>query len=183
VNHAAGALEQQLEQLETLLHELEQGPESPIRTQARDVVRAVLALHASGLARIVHGIGTVAGGPALMSALSRDPLVAGLLLLHDIHPDSLDTRVRAALDALAPTLAPQGARVAQVDVEGGVVRVRVEREPGSRRAPAAALRSRIQHALIAAAPDAGTIEIDVPDTEGFVPVTEVRMRRASEVGP
>jgi len=173
-------LERQLQRLEALLHELERGPESPIRTQARDVVRAVLDLHATGLDRMVQCIGRLAGGPAIMNALTSDPLIAGLLLLHDIHPENLETRVRVAVDALAPALVPQGARVAQVSVDEGIVRVRLERELGRGGPAAAALRSRIEQALVAAAPDAAGIEIDVPDTAAFVPVTEVRMRRPGQ---
>ena len=115
-----------------------------------------------------------------MNALTSDPLIAGLLLLHDIHPENLETRVRVAVDALAPALVPQGARVAQVSVDEGIVRVRLERELGRGGPAAAALRSRIEQALVAAAPDAAGIEIDVPDTAAFVPVTEVRMRRPGQ---
>jgi hypothetical protein len=176
-------LQRQLEHLETLLHELERGPESPVRTQARDVVRAVLDLHASGLHRMVQCIGTFASGPAIMNALTSDPLIAGLLLLHDIHPENLETRVRVAVEALAPALVPQGARVAQVSVDEGIVRVRLEREAGRGGPPAAALRSRVEHALIAAAPDAARIDVDVPDTMVFVPVTHVRLRRTGEARP
>ena len=180
MSEATQELERQLQHLETLLHDLERGPESPIRTQARDVVRAVLDLHASGLDRIVQCIGTSAGGAAIMNALTSDPLIAGLLLLHDIHPETLETRVRAAIEALGPALVPEGARVAQLSVDEGIVRVRLERELGRGGPPAAALRSRVEHALVAAAPDAVGVEIDVPDPAAFVPVTDVRLRAPRE---
>ncbi len=125
-------------------------------------------------------IGSFASGPAIVNALTGDPLIAGLLLLHDIHPEKLETRVRAAVDALTPALVPEGARVAQVSVNEGIVRVRLERELGRGGPSAAALRSRIEQALVAAAPDAVGLEIDVPDTTAFVPVTDVRLRRPSE---
>jgi hypothetical protein len=183
MTEAPRELERQLQHLEALLHELERGPESLIRTQARDVVRAVLDLHASGLDRMVQCIGSFAAGPAIMNALTSDPLIAGLLLLHDIHPENLETRVRVAVEALAPALAPQGARVAEVSVEEGIVRVRLERELGRGGVPAAALRSRVEHAVVGAAPDAVGIEIDVPDTAAFVPVAEVRLRPRREAQP
>jgi hypothetical protein len=178
-----GDLERRLQHLETLLYELERGPESPIRAQARDVVRAVLDFHASGLERMVRCVGSFASGPAIMRALTSDPLIAGLLLLHDVHPETLETRVRGAVDALAPALVPEGARVAQLTVDEGIVRVRLEREAGRGGPPAAALRSRVEHALIAAAPDAARIDVDVPDTMVFVPVTHVRLRRTGEARP
>jgi hypothetical protein len=179
-------LERQLQKLEAVLGELERGPESPIRAQAREVVRVVLELHASGLQRMLQCIGDSASGAAIMSAFASDPLIAGLLMLHEIHPENLETRVRAAVEALEPTLAPQGARVAQLSVADGVVRVRVEREMGRGHLSSGALRSSIEQAIFAAAPDAGGIEVDVPDTVtrgAFVPVTEVRMRDAREARP
>ena len=183
MSEATRDLERQLQHLDTLLHELERGPESRIRAQARDVVRAVLDLHASGLDRLIRCIGSFTSGPAIMHALTSDPLVAGLLLLHDIHPQNLETRVHVAVEALAPALVPEGARVAHVSVREGIVRVRLEREIGRGGAPAAALRVRVEHALAAAAPDAVGMEIDVPDTAAFVPVTDVRLRRPSEARP
>jgi hypothetical protein len=183
MSEATRDLERQLQHLETMLHELERGPESRIRTQARDVVRAVLDLHASGLDRMVQCIGSFGSGPAIMNALTSDPLIAGLLLLHDIHPQNLETRVRTAVEALAPALVPEGARVAHVSVDEGIVHVRLERELGRGGPPAAALRLRVEHALVAAAPDAVGIEIDVPDPAAFVPVTDVRLRRPSETQP
>jgi hypothetical protein len=180
VSDAARDLDRQLAHLETVLRELERGPESPIRTQAREVVRAVLELHASGLDRMLRCIGESAGGAEIMGAFAKDPLIAGLLLLHDIHPETLERRVRAAMEALEPTLAPHGAHVAQLSVADGVVRVRLERDVGRGGPPTQALRSSVEHALVAAAPDAVAIEVDVPDTvdrAAFVPVTEVRMRR------
>jgi hypothetical protein len=174
------SLERQLQRLETLLGQLERGPESPVRTTAREVVRAVLDLHGSGLERMMECIRDSAGGPAIMNAFTNDPLIAGLLLLHDIHPHDLETRVRAAVDALGPALAPQGARVAAVTVAGGIVRARLERELGRGGPPAAALRSCIEQAIVAAAPDAVGIHVDVPETGAFVPLTEVRLRRPSE---
>jgi hypothetical protein len=183
MNEAPSDLERQLQHLEAVLGDLEGGTESPLRTKAREVVRAVLDLHAGGLERMMQCIRRFADGPAIVSALTRDPLIAGLLLLHDIHPDDLATRVRAAIDALGAALTPQGARVAGVDVAGGTVRVRLERELGRGGPPAAALRSRVEQAIVAAAPDATGIEVDVPDTAVFVPVAEVRMRRPSNASP
>jgi hypothetical protein len=184
VSRAADDLQQQLQHLENVLGELERGPESPIRAQAREIVRAVLELHASGLERMLQCIGKSASGAAIMTEFARDPLIAGLLVLHDIHPENLERRVCAAVQALEPTLAPHGARVAEVHVAAGVVGVRLERDLGRGHPSAAVLRSSIEEAILAAAPDAVGIEVDVPDDgPAFVPVTEVRLRRRGEAQP
>jgi hypothetical protein len=176
----AGDLRQRLEQLERLIHEMEEGPESPARARARQIVRAALDLHTDALARMLEIVRTgAAAGPALVDALAADPLVAGLLLLHGLHPLDLKTRVRAAVEDLAPVLRGQAARVAFVAVDDGAVRVRVERDAGRAGLPAAALRTRVEESILAIAPDAVSLEIDVPaDAEraAFVPVEQVRLR-------
>jgi hypothetical protein len=178
-------LRQRLAELETLIRAMEEGPETPVRTRARQIVRAALDLHTGALARMLE-IATTAAGPPVVEAWVRDPLVSSLLLLHGLHPLALGARVRAAVDDLTPTLGKHGARVARVAVDDGAVRVVIERDAGRGGWPAAALRSRIEASILAAAPDAISLEIDVPsDAErpGFVPVEHVRLRaRAREAG-
>ncbi|MGH7279080.1 MAG: hypothetical protein ACREJG_10350, partial [Candidatus Rokuibacteriota bacterium] len=48
-----------------------------------------------------------------------------------------------------------------------------------------ALRTMVEQAVVAAAPDAGSIEIEAPETAAgtvFVPVEQVRMRSAAREG-
>jgi hypothetical protein len=173
-------LDRQLQHLEGLIREMEDGPESPARARAREIVRAVLDLHAAGLARMLDAVAADAeAGRRLLDAFARDPLVAGVLLLHGLHPLDLDTRVHGALAALEPELRTQGARVSLVSLVEGAVRLRVEREIGRAGLPAAALRSLVEQALVAAAPDAVSVVVDMPEDAprvAFVPVEHVRLR-------
>lgn len=174
-------LQRQLQQLEALIVDMEQGPESPARARARQIVRAVLDLHASALTRMIELIaGATAAGPVLIEQLARDPLVSGVLLLHGLHPDDLESRVRGAVDGLDALLRAQGARLARLAIADGTVRLRLERDPGRGGLSGGALRTRLEQAIIAAAPDAASVEIDVPDGAdqvAFVPVEQVRLRR------
>jgi hypothetical protein len=142
-------------------------------------VRAVLDLHASGLGAMMDL--ARASDPALADALADDPRVCGLLLLHGLHPRDLDTRVRSAVDALAPVLEGQGVAVTLQSTAHGIVRLRLERAIGRGGLAPDALRARVEQALVAAAPDAAEIRIDGPegtDIAAFVPVEAVRMRVA-----
>lgn len=182
-----GELAPRLDELERLIREMEDGPESPTRARARRIVGAALDLHAAALARMLDIVGADDGaGRAFIDAFAADPLVSGLLILHGLHPLGLETRVRAAVENLALALRSQGARPTLVVVVDGAVRVRVEREAASGGLPAAALRARIEEAILAAAPDAASVAVDVPadaDHRAFVPVEQVRLRsRAPEVG-
>jgi hypothetical protein len=173
-----GELRRQLQHLEGLLREMEDGPESPARARARGIVQAVLELHAEALRRMTGMVATAASsGPALLDAFAGDPAIAGVLLLHGLHPLDLESRVRGALEALTPALQGHGVRVAAVAISDVAVRIRLERDPGRGGLPAGALRARLEDAIVAVAPDASTIDVEVPaEPPTFVPLEHVRLR-------
>jgi hypothetical protein len=171
-------LRARLREIETVLAEIEAGPESAARARTRKLVGAVLELHAAGLARILELAAERDGaGLALVERLADDPLVAGVLLLHGLHPRDLETRVRAVLQRLEPTLAMHGAVATLVSAADDVVRVRVEPDPAKPRAALAPLIAAMESALLEATPDAAGIEIDAPSdpTPGVVvPISDLR---------
>ena len=178
--------ERRLQRVERLIREMEEGPESPVRARARDIVRAVLDLHAGALKRMMEGLAASDGSPgALVDVFARDPQIAGVLLLHGLHPLDFESRVRGALAALTPSLQAYRARVAALTIADGVVRVRLERGPGHGGPAATAVRAQVEDAIVAAAPDAVTIDVEIPaEPLAFVPVEHVRLRRpAPEARP
>src|SRR5919112_540855 len=98
-----------------------------------DLVRQVADIYGSGLRRIMeilHDQGKL--DDATVEALAADSLVSGLLVLHGLHPRSLEARVAAAVDRLRPYLGSNGL---DVELEGtsqdGVVRLKLLRtQPG-----------------------------------------------------
>jgi hypothetical protein len=178
-------LRRRLQELERLLRDMEAGPESPVRTRARQIVHATLDLHGRALTRMLEIVAAPdATGSSLGDAFARDPLVAGMLLLHGLHPVDLETRVRSTVEALGPRLRGQGAEITLVAVTEGAVELRIERSASAGGAPIAALRTRAEEAILAAAPDAASVKIDVPDDNpraGFVPLEQVRLRSRGPV--
>jgi hypothetical protein len=96
-------------------------------------------------------------GQKLIRKFASDPLVAGLLVLHNLHPDPIETRVRAALSKL-------NARVESVMVTAGVVSVRLL-------GAARQLQDQARAAALDAAPDAADIIVEGSSTDSFVPLT------------
>lgn len=184
--HGENDLGQRLHHLDALIREMEEGPESPARARARQIVRAALDLHAGALTRMMELVtASGAAGRPLVEAFARDPLVAGILFLHELHPLDLETRVRSAVEDLAPSLRAHGAGVASIAIADGAVRLRLERLAGRGGPPAAAIRSKVEDAILAAAPDAARVEIDVPEDAApaaFVPVEQVRLRSRTPEG-
>ncbi|MEV8099334.1 hypothetical protein [Kitasatospora sp. NPDC085879] len=65
---------------------------------AEDLVRELMAFYGEGLARLVALL--TANGSAVPAALLDDQVVSGLLVLHDLHPESVQQRIRRALAAV-----------------------------------------------------------------------------------
>jgi hypothetical protein len=103
------------------------------------VISALVEMYGEAIGRIVGSL------PAdEVARLAEDPLVAHLLVLHDLHPVSVENRVREAI-------ATTGAYAVVLAVEGGVVRVR---------APADGRRPAIEEAIARAVPDVEGVEFD-----------------------
>ena len=72
----------------------------------QECMETVLAFYGEGLARILDVVKAAApGGEKVCDALARDAVVRGFLLIHGLHPLSLEARLREALDKVsAPEL-------------------------------------------------------------------------------
>ena len=78
---------------------------------------AIEALHREALLRLIRGLRADAAAAALLKEVVRDPIVFGVLRLHGLVRDPLETRVRAALATVEPMLAQHGGGVELVAVK------------------------------------------------------------------
>jgi Fe-S cluster biogenesis protein NfuA len=122
-------------------------------SDALEAVRAIVELYGEGLRRIVD---RVAAG----DALERDELVSHLLLVHDLHPVDVETRVRNALDEVRPYLGTHGGDVELLGVEQGVARLRLAGTCNGCPSSSATLQHAIEDAILRAAPDLDRIEAE-----------------------
>jgi Fe-S cluster biogenesis protein NfuA len=138
-----------------------------VRERAEELVRVVVDLYGAGVERLLE---IVADGGALtdetVAALAADELVAGLLVVHGLHPYGLDRRVEEALDGVRPYLASHGGNVELLGVtdgpDGAVVRLRLLGHCDGCAGSAATLRSAVDDAVTAAAPEVTRIEVAEP---------------------
>ncbi|HJZ57009.1 MAG TPA: NifU family protein [Gemmataceae bacterium] len=166
-----GGFRQRLDSVEGLVRALEECADPRARDAARELVRALLDLHAAGLTRVLDMTGTD-GGPGLTDRLVGDPLVSSLLLLHGIHPAPVQTRVAEALKRLRPQLRTQGGDAELLLAGDDLVRIRLRGERGA----GPELQALIESALMESAPDATAIEFEstwdgFPSTRVPLPVT------------
>jgi Fe-S cluster biogenesis protein NfuA/nitrite reductase/ring-hydroxylating ferredoxin subunit len=139
-------VEEHLERLEAL-------PDATAREIALDTVQALLELYGEGLERIVDAV-----GPQQTQVLADDELVEHLLLLHGVHPVSVEQRVRDALEGVRPYLGSHGGDVELLAVEDGVAHVRMQGSCEGCPASAMTLKLAIEDAVLKAAPDVDRVE-------------------------
>jgi hypothetical protein len=74
-------------------------PATGARTDAEEIVRVVSGLYGECLRRMVSALGEDMGdrAPALLERCCEDPLVASLLITHELHPVPLAQRVQRAI--------------------------------------------------------------------------------------
>ena len=122
---------------------------------------AVVQMYGEGLEHIVaslHAQGEA--GERVAAALGDDPLVATLLLIHDLHPVPLDVRVNDALEHVRPYMESHGGNVELLSLEDGIARIRLEGSCSDCSASAVTLELAIKQALEQAAPDLDGLEVE-----------------------
>ncbi len=155
-------LDAALRRLEDLIGELATHPDSSAGASARELVSLVLDLHGVGLASLMTIVTRADGGDAILARLVADERVRAMLLLHGLHPEDLQTRVRQAVERLRPHLGVHGLRVEIVEIADGTVRLRLHGTdaPGLKAPMLWSLPSEIEATIVEAAPDVEQVLID-----------------------
>jgi Fe-S cluster biogenesis protein NfuA len=159
------------DRIESLLDELQSATDEHVWARVEELVRLLTEVYGAGLARTVE---LAEGHPDLVARLGRDELVGSLLVLHDLHPDSLEQRVTRAVDSVATRLGKGGAtvEVTSLDTQAAVTVTALGGGCGS---TGQALCDTVRQALDDAAPDAA---IDVTLAVDMTPnPTPVRLGR------
>jgi hypothetical protein len=145
------AAEQAGQHIDRLLSELRDGPDPHAAAAAEELVRHLVQLYGDGLTRIAAML-----GPERLAELCADPLVASLLVVHDLHPVPVADRVRQAVSGA-------GAELLDID-ESGVARLRVT---GARCGMARELEAAIRRV----APEVSGVDLVTP-----APLLQVSLR-------
>jgi hypothetical protein len=147
----AGEFRQRLGRVESLVLALEELPDTVARETARELVRALLDLHALGLQRVLELAGDVGA-----DRFASDPLVGSVLLLHALHPLPARERVNHALERTRARFHSLGGDVKLVTATDEAVHLQLSGD----QAAGPALRAEIRELLIEAVPDVATVEFE-----------------------
>jgi Fe-S cluster biogenesis protein NfuA len=160
------ALNDQLDQLEAM-----PGPVSELGLTA---VAGVAEIYGQALIRTLE-----LADPAAVERMLDDELIAHLLALHGIHPESVETRLARVIDELRAAVSDQGGTVEldRLDETVAVVRVAL----GARASRSADVEHTVRRAVMTAVPELANVTI-VPagnaSATAFVPL-EALMRTAT----
>ncbi len=160
--------QRRLEIIERGIRELEAIVDPGLRATARQLVESILELHGTGLERVLEIVqGSGIAGPPIIDRLGHDPVVSNLMLLHSLHPLTLEARVTEALAGVQVTLRQSRGEVALLDIVDGAVRLRV--------VGTAEQQVLVEGIVIDAAPDAASISVERTDAAvGFVSLDSLR---------
>ena len=157
------------DRIEQLLDELHATAEPSTCALAQELLRLVTELYGGGLERVVALAREDA--PELIDRLLADELVASLLLVHGLHPESVTARVEQALESVRPFLATHDGDVELLDVDedAGAVHLRLLGSCDGCPSSAVTLRDAVERAIVEAAPEITIIDVEQPSAEAPEP--------------
>jgi Fe-S cluster biogenesis protein NfuA/nitrite reductase/ring-hydroxylating ferredoxin subunit len=165
------------DRLQTLLDASAAAGGAAARERAEQLVREVTDLYGAGLERMMRL--AVAANPALAEVFTRDNLVASLLLVHGLHPHTVERRISEALDTVRPYLGSHGGDVSLLEVDGEVVRLQFSGSCKSCPSSAVTLELAVEDAVRTAAPEISSIEVvtvEEDSSSGMIPAESLLSR-------
>jgi Fe-S cluster biogenesis protein NfuA/nitrite reductase/ring-hydroxylating ferredoxin subunit len=153
--------DQLVERVQALSERVDALDDDRARALAQELVGAVMEMYGDGLARIVRVLdGAGDAGAAIRDELAEDGSVASLLLIHDLYPVDLQTRVGEALDTVRPYMESHGGNVELLSLDDGVAHLRLQGSCSGCAASQATLELAIKQALDEHAPDLAGLEVE-----------------------
>jgi len=162
INHQGERIQELLQRIETLSY-------PGAKELMQECVEALLAFYGHGLSRILKVVREAnPEDKKIYPALINDDVIKGLLLIHDLHPSGLETRLRDALDKVRPYLKSHGGDVELISLQKDVARLRLLGTCESCASSAVTLELAIRHAIEQACPDLVHFEVEGPAQNGAV---------------
>jgi len=168
--------EQLIGQLNLLVEQLEQYPDTEVRDKALDLVQIILQLYGESLRRMIATLESEPRRDQILARMASDEVIRSILLIHGLMPINLYDRVAAKLSDLRHYLVSQGCDVELLGIDDARARMRLIRS-GKGAPPIAVLKAEIEKALSEVAPDLAGVEI-----EGLSEQIEATAKAAAALG-
>jgi Fe-S cluster biogenesis protein NfuA/nitrite reductase/ring-hydroxylating ferredoxin subunit len=177
-----GDINLQGERIQKLLERIEALPYPGAKELIQECMEALLGFYGQGLSRILEVVNEAGPeGRKVYRDLIHDDVIKGLLLIHDLHPLDLETRLRDALEKVRPYLKSHGGNVELISLENNVARLRLEGTCQSCASSSVTLELAIRQAIDQACPDLGHFEVEgLMQAEGPPPGSRLSQRTIAD---
>lgn len=167
-------------QIESLLSAIEQSAPPHLMAAAEQLAAEVRDLYGEQLERAFELLHDSGQGDTIRAALDDD-LVSSILIVHDLHPQSMSERVADCLAELAVTLPEHGGVAELVDINDfGLVRIEIT---GGSELHRWRTRLAVEKAIDRAAPEHSGVEVIGAEAEpplapqtAFIPIDSIRRK-------
>lgn len=158
---AVDGLEQHGRKIQELVARIDSLADREAGALLQECMETVLAFYGDGLARILEVVkGAGPDGEKIFDALAHDDVVRGFLLIHGLHPMSLEARLREALDKVRPYLKSHGGNVELIRLQDDVAYLRLVGHCESCPSSAVTLELALRQAIEASCPDLAGFEVE-----------------------
>jgi Fe-S cluster biogenesis protein NfuA/nitrite reductase/ring-hydroxylating ferredoxin subunit len=131
------------------------------RAILEECLESLLSFYGRGLERILELVEEAGPeGRKVYDSLINDGAVRGLLLIHNLHPVSLETRLLEALDKIRPYMESHGGNVELLSLDSDVAKLRLQGHCKSCPSSAVTMELAIRSAIEEACPDLMGFEVE-----------------------
>jgi Fe-S cluster biogenesis protein NfuA/nitrite reductase/ring-hydroxylating ferredoxin subunit len=131
------------------------------RKMLQECLESVLTFYGHGLARVLELIDKAGpDGEKVRDTLLHDTGVRGLLLIHGLHPISLEDRLREALEKVRPYMKSHGGDVELLSLENEFAQLRLEGHCKTCPSSTVTLELAVRAAIEEACPDLAGFEVE-----------------------
>lgn len=174
VEDETAELNRQSEHIQQLIEEIESLPDPKAKRVMQDCIQEMLSFYGKGLDRILNIIsnGNSSAAKDIYNNLIEDTFINGLLLIHDLHPLDLKTRLYKALEKVKPYMDSHGGSVEIVSVENGIAKLKLAGNCKGCPSSSGTLELGIRQAIEEYCPDLLALEVEgvtaIPDSDKTV---------------
>ena len=149
--------------IQELVEKIGEMPDPAARRMLQECLESVLSFYGHGLSRIMDLVGKEGG--KIRDTLLNDPGVRSLLLIHGLHPDPLEMRLREALEKVRPYMKSHGGDVELLSLEDDFARLRLQGHCKTCPSSTVTLELAVRAAIEEACPDLQGFEVEGIKTE------------------
>ncbi len=155
-------LNRQSQKIQELIEEMDSLPDPKTRGMMQEFVQEMLSFYGHGLKKILDIIsnGSNSAAKDIYNDLIEDSFVTGLLLIHDLHPLDLKTRLHLALEKVKPYMDSHGGSVEIVSLENGIAKLKLSGSCKGCPSSASTLELGIKEAIEEICPDLAGLEVE-----------------------